>query len=92
LLLDGAEDKYELENACLPLFSLTHWPLAEKIAYCASQTDIERNQVVLRRMDNWAAAIEARQSPHDLHILLALSFFSQKNSGWQHRATNAVGS
>ena len=27
LLIDGAEDKYELENACLPLFSLTQWPV-----------------------------------------------------------------
>ena len=62
LLLGGAEDKYELENACLPLFSLLHWPPEEQSAYGASQTDAERNQVVLRRMDNWAAEIEARQS------------------------------
>jgi hypothetical protein len=62
LLLDGAEDKYELENACLPLFSLLHWPPEERNAYGASQTDAERNQVVLRRMDDWAAEIEARQS------------------------------
>jgi hypothetical protein len=62
LLLDGAEDKYELERACLPLFSLLHWPPEEQIAYAASQTDAERNQVVLRRMDNWAAETEARQS------------------------------
>ena len=62
LLLDGAEDKYELENACLPLFSLTHWPLAEQNAYSASQTDAEKNRVVVWRMDNWAAEIEARQS------------------------------
>jgi len=60
LLLNGAEDKYELESACLPLFSLTHWPLEEQSAYGASQTDTERNQVVLRRMDNWAAEIESR--------------------------------
>ena len=62
LLLGGAEDKYELEIACLPLFSLLHWPTEEQSAYGASQTDAERNQVVLRRMDNWAAEIEARQS------------------------------
>src|SRR5215470_10964927 len=62
LLLDGAEDKYELENACLPLFSLTHWPAEEQNAYSASQTDAERNQVVLRRMDDWAAKIEVLQS------------------------------
>jgi hypothetical protein len=62
LLLNGAEDKYELEIACLPLFSLMHWPMEEQNAYSASQTDMERNQVVLRRMDNWAAEIEARQS------------------------------
>jgi hypothetical protein len=62
LLLDGAEDKYELENACLSLFSLTHWPLAEQNAYSASQTDAEKNRVVVWRMDNWAAEIEARQS------------------------------
>jgi len=62
LLLDGAEDKFELENACLPLFSLTHWPLAEQNAYSASQTDAEKNRVVIWRMDNWAAEIEARQS------------------------------
>jgi hypothetical protein len=62
LLLDGAEDKYELESACLPLFSLTHWPTEEQSSYSASRTDAERNQIVLRRMDNWAAAIEARQS------------------------------
>ena len=62
LLLDGAEDKYELENACLPLFTLLHWPPEEQSAYGASQTDAERNQVVLRRMDDWAAEIEARQS------------------------------
>jgi len=62
LLLDGAEDKYELENACLPLFSLTHWPLAEQNAYSASQTDAEKNRVVVWRMDNWAAEIEARWS------------------------------
>jgi hypothetical protein len=61
LLLDGAEDKYELENACLPLFSLTHWPLAEQNAYSASQTDAEKNRVVVWRMDNWAAEIEARK-------------------------------
>ncbi len=60
LLLDGAEDKYELESACLPLFSLLHWPPEEQIAYDASQTDAERNQVVLRRMDDWAAEIESR--------------------------------
>jgi len=62
LLLDGAEDKCELESACLPLFSLLHWPLEEQSAYGVSQTDAERNQVVLRRMDNWAAEIESRQS------------------------------
>jgi hypothetical protein len=62
LLLNGAEDKYELESACLPLFSLTHWPPEEQSAYGASQTDAERNEVVLRRMDNWAAEIEASQS------------------------------
>ena len=62
LLLDGAEDKYELENACLSLFSLLHWPPEEQNAYGASHTDAERNQVVLRRIDNWAAEIEARQS------------------------------
>ena len=62
LLLDGAEDKYELENACLPLFSLLHWPPEEQSAYGASQTDAERNQVVLQRMDNWAAEIKAHQS------------------------------
>ena len=62
LLLDGAEDKYELENACLPLFSLLHWPPEEQSAYSASQTDAESNQVVLRRMNDWAAEIEALQS------------------------------
>lgn len=62
LLLDGAEDKYELENLCLPLFSLLHWPLEEQSDYSASQSDAERNQIVLRRMDDWAAEIEARQS------------------------------
>ena len=62
LLLNGAEDKYELESACLPLFSLTHWPLEEQQSYGASQTDAERNQVVLRRMDDWAAGIEALRS------------------------------
>src|SRR5215471_19242285 len=60
LLLDGAEDKYELESACLPLFSLLHWPPEEQSAYGASQTVAERNQVVLRRMDDWAAEIESR--------------------------------
>src|SRR5215813_5608855 len=62
LLLGGAEDKYELENACLPLFSLLHWPPEEQSAYGASRTDTERNQVALRRMDNWAAEIESRPS------------------------------
>ncbi|MCI0387317.1 MAG: hypothetical protein MOB07_00890 [Acidobacteria bacterium] len=62
LLLDDAEDKYELENACLPLLSLLHWPMDEQVAYNASKTDVDRNQVVLRRMDNWAAEIESRQS------------------------------
>src|SRR5262245_27882814 len=62
LLLDGAEDKYELENSCLPLFSLTYWPLEEQSAYLHSQADKEKSQVVLQRMDNWAAEIETRQS------------------------------
>ncbi len=62
LLIDGAEDKYELENACLPLFSLLYWPIDEQIAYNAGRTDTERNQIILRRMDNWAIEIEARQS------------------------------
>src|SRR5262249_28555379 len=62
LLLNGAEDKYELESACLPLFSLTHWPPEEQRSYDSRQTDGERNQVVLRRMDNWAAEIESRPS------------------------------
>jgi hypothetical protein len=62
LLLDGAEDKYELESACLLLFSLMHWPIDEQIAYSASQTDIERNQVILRRMINWATGIDTRTS------------------------------
>jgi hypothetical protein len=62
LLLEGAEDKYELESACLPLFSLTHWPPEEQSSYDISQTDAEMNQVVLRRMDDWAAEIESRQS------------------------------
>lgn len=62
LLIDGAEDKYELENACLPLFSLLHWPSEEQSAYGSSQSDAEMKQVVIRRMDNWAAEIEARQS------------------------------
>jgi len=60
LLLDSAEDKYELESACLPLFSLMHWPLEEQSAYSDSQTDAERNQVVVRRMNNWAAEIEGQ--------------------------------
>jgi hypothetical protein len=60
LLINGAEDKYELESACLPLFSLTHWPPEEQIAYEASQTGAERTQVVLERMDDWAAEIESR--------------------------------
>jgi len=55
LLLDGAEDKYESENACLPLFSLLHWPPEEQSDYGVSQTDKERNQVVLWLMENWAA-------------------------------------
>jgi hypothetical protein len=59
LLLDGADDKYELENACLPLFSLLHWPPEKQSAYGASQTDAERNQVVLRRIHDWAVEIEA---------------------------------
>jgi hypothetical protein len=62
LLLDGADDKYELENACLPLFSLLNWPPEEQYAYDASRTDAERNQIVLRRMDDWAAEIESRPS------------------------------
>lgn len=62
LLLGGAEDKYELEQACLPLFSLMNWPMDEQNVYNASQTDTERNMVALRRMDNWAMEIEARQS------------------------------
>jgi hypothetical protein len=62
LLINGAEDKYELERICLPLFSLTYWPPEEQIAYDASQTDAERNEIVLRRMDGWAAEIEALQS------------------------------
>ena len=60
LLINGAEDKYELESACLPLFFLTHWPPEEQVAYDASRTDAERNQVVLRRMNDWAAEIESR--------------------------------
>jgi hypothetical protein len=60
LLLDSAEDKYELESACLPLFSLIRWPLEEQIAYSDSQTDAERNQVAVRRMNNWAAEIEGQ--------------------------------
>ncbi|MCG3146049.1 MAG: hypothetical protein HONDAALG_03854 [Gammaproteobacteria bacterium] len=62
LLLDGAEDQYELENACLPLFSLIHWPLEEQSAYSASQSNAEKNRVVIRRMDNWAMEIEALKS------------------------------
>jgi hypothetical protein len=62
LLLVGAEDKYELENACLPLFSLLHWPPEEQNAYDASRTDAERNQIALRRMDDWAREIESRPS------------------------------
>ena len=62
LLLNGAEDKYELESTSLPLFSLLHWPPEEQCAYDASRTDAERNQVVLRRMDDWAAEIESRPS------------------------------
>ncbi|MBO0859664.1 MAG: hypothetical protein J2P21_14480 [Chloracidobacterium sp.] len=62
LLLDGAEDKYELESTCLPLFSLLHWPLEEQFDYSDSRIDTERNQVVIRRMDDWAAEIESRQS------------------------------
>jgi hypothetical protein len=62
LLIYGAEEKYELESACLPLLSLAHWPLEEQNAYSASQTDMERNQIILRRMESWAAEIEARQS------------------------------
>lgn len=62
LLIDGAEDKYELEHACLPLFSLMHWPSEEQLAYSASQSDAEKNRVVIRRMDNWAAEIKASQS------------------------------
>lgn len=62
LLVDGAEDKYELESACLPLFSLLHWSPEKQSAYGASQTDTERNQVILRRMDDWAAEIGALRS------------------------------
>jgi len=60
LLLDSAEDKYELESASLPLFSLMRWPLEEQSAYSDSQSDAERNQVVVRRMNNWAAEIEGQ--------------------------------
>lgn len=62
LLLNEAEDKYELEQACLPLFSLMNWPSEEQNVHNASQTSTEKNMVVLQRMDNWAAELEARQS------------------------------
>jgi hypothetical protein len=62
LLIYGAEDKYELEEACLPLFSLTHWPPEDQNAYGASQTEAEKNLVVLKRIDDWAAEIETRQA------------------------------
>jgi hypothetical protein len=61
-LLDSAEGKYDLENACLPLFSLMHLPSEKHNAYGANRTDAERNQVVLWRMEDWATEIEARQS------------------------------
>src|SRR5262249_40688164 len=62
LLLDGAEDKYELENVCLALISLLHWPLEEQSAYDASQSDAERNHALLRRRDDGPGEIKARQS------------------------------
>jgi hypothetical protein len=52
LLLDGAEDKVDLENACLPLFFLLHWPSEEQGAYSSCRTDAERNQGALRGMDD----------------------------------------
>jgi hypothetical protein len=65
LLIYGAEEKNELEEACLPLFSLAHWPPEDQNAYNASRTDAEKNMVVLRRMDDWSAEVEARQSTED---------------------------
>lgn len=62
LLIYGAEDKYELEEACLPLFSLTHWPPEDQNAYRASQTETEKNPAVLKRIDDWAAEIETHQA------------------------------
>ncbi|MGH9844803.1 MAG: hypothetical protein ACREEM_39305, partial [Blastocatellia bacterium] len=74
-----------LENACLPLFSLMHWPLEEQIAYSASETDMERNQIVLRRMNDWAAQIEthtsAKASLTFRTFFSTLFSFTQKQSG-----------
>jgi len=40
---------------------LAHWPLEEQNACSSSQTDRERNKMVLRRMNNWTAEIEVCQ-------------------------------
>jgi hypothetical protein len=61
LLLHGGEDVVDvkgLEKASYPLFSLEEWPDLEQAAYCDSRADIERAEIVVRRMEQWAREIE----------------------------------
>ena len=63
LLLDGggdAVDVRELEKACYSLFSLEEWPELERAAYCDCRTGAERAEVVVRRMEMWAAETESK--------------------------------
>jgi len=73
LLLDGAEDKYELENACLPLFSLLHWSPEEQSAYGPGRTDAERNQVF---SDAWTIGRRRSKPSNYLKASLTIRIFS----------------
>jgi hypothetical protein len=67
------------------IFSLLYWPPEEQGAYGASQTYAERNKVVLRRMDNWAAEINSRPSAeswtHNPNLLF-LPYFLLSKTKW----------
>ena len=62
LLLDGHDSIDVLCGVCDSLFHLMHWPPKEYEAYNNSKTSTERVRVVLRRLNNWVAEVEARSA------------------------------
>jgi hypothetical protein len=67
LLIGGSNDVKLAVATCQSFFRLTHWPEEERAAYCNCETDAERKEIVLRRLERWTAGIDSSRKVTPSH-------------------------